>query len=115
MPRCHFDRTHMRKRNFVARTTLSRRPVLVHPRADHTLGKPVLPVDVRRVDEVDPRVQRAVHDRERGFLVAADLVHHRFLVGLAERHGTKTQHRDFEPTIPQASIFHPAILLGRHA
>ena len=54
--------------------------------------------------------ERAIEDGVRCRLVGTDLVHERFLVGLAERHGTETQVRHFDARGAKVAILHGASL-----
>ena len=80
------------KRNLVASTIfVAASAALREPRAEHALGQTVLAVDVRGIDEVDARGERAI---EQGVAVASslpDLVHERLVVGFAEGHRRRSR------------------------
>src|SRR5690606_4905593 len=79
---------------------------IAEPPADHPLREAVLAVDVGGVEEVDALAEGAVHDLKRGLLVAADLVHERALVGLAEGHRPEAERRDLEAGAAELAVFH---------
>ena len=80
--------------------------IALDPGADDPLAEAVLPVDVRRVDEVHAQLQRAIQDVERRLLVGADLVHERLLVGLAEGHRAQAELRHLDARRSELSVFH---------
>ena len=56
--------------------------------------------------KLDAALERAVHDRERRLLVAADLVHERLVVGLAERHRAEAEDGNLEAARSEVAMFH---------
>src|SRR3954449_2911324 len=74
-------------------------PALGEPRADHLLGAALAlgePVDVGRVEEVDPLLEGAVHDRVRVLLGGLP----------AEVHGAEAQPRDRQAAAAQVRVLH---------
>ena len=61
------------------------------PAPENTLAQPVLPVDVRCIDEVDSRIQSPVEDLVRSRLVSASPVHEGRLIGLSKGHRPQTE------------------------
>jgi hypothetical protein len=55
-----------------------------------------------------PSAERAIEDRVRGRVVAADLVHERLVVGLAEGHRAQAQGRDLHAGGSEVAVFHAA-------
>ena len=66
-------------------------------------------VDVRGVDEVDARVERAVHDRvDAGLIEPGD--HFPHSAAAAKRHRAQAQLGDEHTGISQLSVFHGRII-----
>src|SRR5581483_7092587 len=74
---------------------------------------PALAVDVRRVDEVHARVDRAVEHAPRLVVGRRDALHER--LRLAEGHRPEAHHADAEPAPSKLSKFHLAPRSRRRA